>query len=94
MYRGWTQTDYKNKHYNINRSGYKMYREWKKQTNKQELHYKPKGATSCTEDGHKQTTKARTKIYTKIGQKVNEMDKNRLSKQALHYKPKWLQHIQ
>ena len=28
MYRIWTQTDYHNKHYNINKSGYDMYRDW------------------------------------------------------------------
>jgi len=44
-----------------------MYRGWKKQPTKQAQHYKTKGAKTCKEDGHKQTTKASTKIYTKIG---------------------------
>ena len=74
MYRGWTQTDYQNKNYNINQSDYNMYREWTETDNqnkhcnmnrnwlqhvqrmdtyrlpKQELQYKPKVATTCTED--------------------------------------------
>jgi len=86
MYRRWTQTDYQNKHYSINQSGYNMYREWTQRdyqnkhyninqkwlqyvqrmdTNKlpkQALKFKPKVATTCTEDGHKNTTKTRTKM--------------------------------
>ena len=86
MYRGWTQTDYQNKHYNINQKCYNMYRGWtqtdyqnkhyninqkwlqyvqRMDTNrlpKQALQYKPKLATTCTEDGHKQTTKTSTTI--------------------------------
>jgi len=38
MYRGWTQTDYQNKHYNTNQNGYKMYRGWT-QTDYQNKHY-------------------------------------------------------
>jgi len=33
---------------------------------KQALQYKPKVATTCTEDGHKQTTKTSTTIYTNM----------------------------
>ena len=39
-----------------------MYREWKKQTIKQALKYKSKVAKTCTENGHKQTTKPSTTI--------------------------------
>ena len=85
MYRGWTQTDHKNKHYNINqkwlqrvqRMGtdyqnkhYNINQKWlqhvqRVDTNrppKQALQYKPKVAATCTEDGHKQTTKTSTTI--------------------------------
>jgi len=86
MYRRWTQTDYKNKHYNINQKWlkyvqrmdktdyqnkhYNINRKWlqhvqRMDTNrlpKQALRYKPKLATTCTEDGHRQTTKTSTKI--------------------------------
>ena len=54
MYRGWTQTDYQNKHYNINRKWLQHVR--RMDTNrlpKQALQYKPKVATTCTEDGHR-----------------------------------------
>ena len=63
MYRGWTQTDYLNKHYNINQTW--LHHVQKMDTNrlpKQAPQYKPKLATTCTENGHKQTTKTSTKI--------------------------------
>ena len=63
MYRGWTQTDYQNKHYNINQKWLQHVQ--RMDTNglpKQALQYKPKVATTCTEDGHKQTTKTSTTI--------------------------------
>jgi len=44
MYRGWTQTDYQNKHYNINQKWLKHVQ--RMDTNrlpKQALQYKPKG---------------------------------------------------
>ena len=66
MYRGWTQTDYQNKHYNINQKWLQHVQ--RMDTNripKQALQYKPKVATTCTEDGHKQTTKTSTIISTK-----------------------------
>ena len=47
MHRGWTQTDYQNKHYNINEKWLKHVQ--KMDTNrlpKQELKYKPKVATT------------------------------------------------
>ena len=66
MYRGWTQTDYQNKHYNINQKWLQYIQ--RMDTNrlpKQALQYKPKVATTCAENGHKQTTKTSTKIQTK-----------------------------
>jgi len=63
MYRGWTQTDFQNKHYNINQN--LLQHVQRMDTNrlpKQALKYKPKLATTCTEDGHKQTTKISTTI--------------------------------
>ena len=86
MYRGWTQTDYQNKHYNINQKWlqhvqrmdtnrlpkqelqYKpkwlqhVQRMDRNRQPKQALQYEPKLATTCTEDGHIQTTKTRTTI--------------------------------
>ena len=69
MYRGWTQTDYQNKHYNINQKWLQHVQ--RMDTNrlpKQALQYKPKVATTCTEDGHKQTTK-RTLQYKPNGRR-------------------------
>ena len=63
MYRGWTQTDHQNKHYNINQKWLKHVQ--RMDTNrlpKQTLQYKPKVAKTFTEDGHKQTTKTSTTI--------------------------------
>ena len=63
MYRGWTQRDYQNKHHNINQKQLQYVQ--RMDTNrqpKQALQYKPKVATICTEDGHKQTTKTSTTI--------------------------------
>jgi len=63
MCRGWTQTDFRNKHYNLNQNCLQHVQ--RMDTNrlpKQALKYKPKVATTCTEDGHKQTTKTSTKI--------------------------------
>jgi len=63
MYRGWTQTDYQNKHYSINQKWPQHVQ--RMDTNrlpKQALQYKPKVVTTCTEDGHKQTTKTSTTI--------------------------------
>jgi len=54
MYRGWTQIDYQNKHYNINQNWpQNVQRMGTKRLPKQALQYKPKVATTCTEDGHK-----------------------------------------
>ena len=50
MYRGWTQTDYLNKHYNINQTWLQHVQ--RMDTNrlpKQAVQYKPKVATTCTE---------------------------------------------
>ena len=63
MYRGWTQTDYQNKHYNINQKWLQhVQRMHTNRLPKQALQYKQKVATTCTEDGHKQTTKTSTTI--------------------------------
>ena len=128
MYRGWTQTDYQNKHYNINqkrrRNIGRPKKRWKwlqhvqrMDTNrlpKQALQYKPKKkkehrtteeemevATTCTVDGHKQTTKSGYNMYRgwtqtdyqKWLQHVQRMDTDRLPKQALEYKPKGRRNI-
>jgi len=68
---------------------------------KQALQYKPKVATTFTEDGHKQTTKTgaqNTVKEIKQYQKkwlhhVQRMDTDRLPKQALQYKPKGRRNI-
>jgi len=63
MYRGWTQTDYHNKHYNINQKWLQHVQ--RMDTNrlpKQALQYNPKVATTCKEYEHKQTTITRTAI--------------------------------
>jgi len=58
MYREWTQTDYQNKHYNINLKWLQhVYSLNKNRLPKQSLQYKPKVATTRIEDGHNQTTK-------------------------------------
>ena len=63
MYRAWTQTDYQNKLYNINRKWLQcVQRMDTDRLPKQALQYKPKVATTRTEDGHKQTTKTSTTI--------------------------------
>ena len=63
MYTGWTQTDYQNKHYNINQKWLQnLLRMEKNRLPIQALQYKPKLATTCTENGHKQTTKTSTTI--------------------------------
>ena len=62
MYRGWTQTD--------NKIGYNMYRGWTQTYYQMRLQHVqrmdtnrlPNVATTCTEDGHKQTTKTSTTI--------------------------------
>jgi len=54
MYRGWTQTDYQNKHYNINQKWLQhLQRMDTNRLPKQALQYIPKVATTCTEDGHR-----------------------------------------
>ena len=61
----------------------------------------PKVATTCTEDGHRQTTKSGYNMYRgwtqtdyqKWLQHVQRMDTNRLPKQALQYKPKGRRNI-
>jgi len=59
MYRGWTQTDYQNKHYNINQKWLQhVQRMDTNRLSKQTLQYKPKVATTCTEDGHRQPKQA------------------------------------
>ena len=55
MYRGWTQTDYQKWLQHVQRMD-------TDRLPKQALQYKPKVATTCTEDGHKQTTKTSTTI--------------------------------
>ena len=63
MYRGWTQIDYQNKHYNINQKdeGTQDDRGSDGGTNFI-LRIKEQETTTCTEDGHKQTTKTSTTI--------------------------------
>ena len=61
----------------------------------------PKATTTCTEDGHKQTTKSDYNMYRgwaqtdyqKWLQHVQRMDTNRLPKQALQYKPRGRRNI-
>ena len=56
MYRGWTQTDYQNKHYNINEKWLQhVQRMDTHRLPKQALQYKPKVAKTCTEDAIVQT---------------------------------------
>ena len=58
-------------------------------------------ATTCTEDGHKQTTKSGYNMYRgltqtdyqKWPQHVQRMDTDRLPKQTLQYKPKGRRNI-
>ena len=51
-------------------------------------------ATTCTEDGHKQSNKSSTTIQKNCLQHVKWMDPNTLTKQALHLKQMQLQHFQ
>jgi len=68
MYRGWTQTVYQNKHYNINPKWLQHVE--RMDTNrlpKQALQYEPKVATTCTEGGHrlpKQALQYKPKVAT------------------------------
>ena len=63
MYRGWTQTEYQNKQYNINQKWVQhVERTDTDRLPKQPLQYKPKVATTCTEDGHRQATKTSSTI--------------------------------
>ena len=48
MYRGWTQTDYQ---------------KWLQHVKRMDTNRLPKVATTCTEDGHKQTTKCGYNMY-------------------------------
>ena len=81
MYRGWTQTDYQ---------------KWLQHVQRMDTNRLPKVATTCTEDGYKQTTKSGYNMYRgwtqtdyqKWLQHVQRMDTDRLPKQALQYKPK------
>jgi len=57
------QTDYQNKHYNINQKWLQHVQTMgTDRLPKQALQYKPKVATTCTEDGHRQTTKTSSTI--------------------------------
>ena len=63
MHRGWKQTDYQNTNYNMNQKWLKHAH--RMDTNRipiQAIQYKPKMATTYTEEGHKQTTKTSTTI--------------------------------
>ena len=68
MYRGWTQTDYQNKHYNIHQKWLQHVQSM--DTNrlpKQALQYKPEVATMCTENGYrlpKQALQYKPKVAT------------------------------
>jgi len=67
MYRGWTQTDYQNKQYNINQKWLHVQRMDTNRLSKQALQYKPKVATTYTEDGHrlpKQALQYKPKVAT------------------------------
>jgi len=73
MYRGWTQTDYQNKHYNINQK--RLQHVQRMDTNrlpKQALQYKPKMATTYTENGHKQTIKTALQYQPKVATTCTE----------------------
>ena len=55
-------------------------------------------ATTCTEDGHKQTTKTSTKI-TKLDKEKNQCIRHKTGaqntvKEIKQYQEKWLQHVQ
>jgi len=81
LYTGWTQTDYQNKHYNINQKWLQHVQRMDRHIlPKQALQYKPKVAITCTQDGQKQTTKTSTTMWL---QHVQSIDTNRLPKQAL-----------
>ena len=75
MYRGWTQTDYQ---------------KWLQHVHRMDTNRLSKVATTCTEDGHKQTTKSGYNMYRgwtqtdyqKWLQHVPRMDTNRLPKVA------------
>ena len=89
MYRGWTQTDYQNKYYNINQKWLQHVQ--RMDTNRlpnQALQYKPKVATTCTEMDTNRHQNKHYNIDQKWLQHVQRMDTNRLPKQALLYKPK------
>ena len=58
------------------------------QTTKQALQYKPKVATTLTEDGHKRLPNQHYNINQNWLQHVQGMDTIRLPKKALQYKPK------
>ena len=67
MYREWAQTDYQNKHYITNQKWLQhVHRMDKNRLPKQALLYKPKVATTCTQDGHKQTTKQALQYKPKV----------------------------
>jgi len=76
MYRGWTQTDYQNKHNNINQKWLRHVQ--RMDTNrlpKQALQYKPKVATTCTEDAHrlpKQALQYKPKVATTCTEDVHK----------------------
>ena len=87
MYREWTQTDYQNKHNNINHKWLQhVQRVNISRLPKQALQYKPKEATTRTEDGHRLPIQALQ--YKPKEATIRTEDGHRLPKQALQYKPK------
>ena len=68
MYRACTQTDYQNKHYNLNRKWLQHVQMMDtNRLSKQALQYKPKVATTRSEDGHrlpKQALQYKPKVAT------------------------------
>ena len=61
---------------------------------KQALIYKSKMATTCTENGHKRTTKEAKYYKPKWRKHLHRMDKNREKNKHLIIKYKWLQCVQ
>jgi hypothetical protein len=75
MYRGWTQTEYQNKHYNI--------KTWGTEDSKGNKTVPTKMVTTRTEDGHKQNTKTSTTYRPKGRRNIGRLRKRR--RDQLHF---------
>ena len=62
MYREWTQTDYQKWLQHVQRMD-TDYQRWLQHVQRMDTNRLPKVATTCTEDGHKQTTKSGYNMY-------------------------------